>query len=300
MTSIATAAQARGVRCHVDACIGGWLLPYLRRDDPELSAFSFLVPGVTSISVDLHKYGYTPKGVSILLHRSPDLRCPQYFASARWPGYTMINSTMQSTRSGGPLAAAWAVTRFIGHDGYARLARQVRNGVRILITQITEIDHLRVLGEPDSSLLAVAGDDHLDVFTLCDELHLRGWHAQPQLSFGPFPPTMHRSVSAATTLHLPEFIDALRGSVKSASAAGPVTLDPRIATAVTRLDPTGLDATAFADLLQVAGLAGPDGLTLPERLAPVNALLDAAPGPIREALLISFLDQLSRPNRSRA
>ena len=69
VTQIATAAQAAGVRCHVDACIGGWLLPYLRRDDPELPAFSFLVPGVTSISVDLHKYGFTPKGVSILLHR---------------------------------------------------------------------------------------------------------------------------------------------------------------------------------------------------------------------------------------
>ena len=233
VTSIATAAQARGVRCHVDACIGGWLLPYLRRDDPELPAFSFLVPGVTSISVDLHKYGYTPKGVSILLHRSPDLRRSQYFASARWPGYTMINSTMQSTRSGGPLAAAWAVTRFIGHDGYARLARQVRDGVQILIAEISEIDHLRVLCQPDSSLLAIATDDHLDVFTLCDELQLRGWHAQPQLSFGPFPPTMHVSVSAATTLHLPAFIDALRGSVKSASATGPVTLDPQVAAAVT-------------------------------------------------------------------
>jgi glutamate/tyrosine decarboxylase-like PLP-dependent enzyme len=249
VTSIATAAQARGVRCHVDACIGGWLLPYLRRDDPELPAFSFLVPGVTSISVDLHKYGYTPKGVSILLHRSPDLRRSQYFASARWPGYTMINSTMQSTRSGGPLAAAWAVTRIIGHDGYTRLARQVRDGVQILIAEISVIDHLRVLCQPESSLLAIATDDHLDVFTLCDELQLRGWHAQPQLSFGPFPPTVHVSVSAATTLHLPAFIDALRGSVKSASATGPVTLDPQVAAAVTQLDPAGLDETAFADLL---------------------------------------------------
>ncbi|HLL62887.1 MAG TPA: aminotransferase class V-fold PLP-dependent enzyme, partial [Propionibacteriaceae bacterium] len=100
VTQIATAAQAAGVRCHVDACIGGWLLPFLRRDDPELPAFSFLVPGVTSISVDLHKYGFTPKGVSILLHRDAALRRPQYFATAGWPGYTMINAGVQSTRSG--------------------------------------------------------------------------------------------------------------------------------------------------------------------------------------------------------
>ena len=146
VTQIATAAQAAGVRCHVDACIGGWLLPYLRRDDPELPAFSFLVPGVTSISVDLHKYGFTPKGVSILLHRDAALRRPQFFATAAWPGYTMINSTMQSTKSGGPLAAAWAVTRMIGDEGYLALARRVRDGQRLLVDAVsTDFDHLRVL-----------------------------------------------------------------------------------------------------------------------------------------------------------
>jgi glutamate/tyrosine decarboxylase-like PLP-dependent enzyme len=173
ITQIATDAQARGVRCHVDACIGGWLLPYLLRDDPEIPAFSFLVPGVTSISVDLHKYAYTPKGASILLHRNPELRRAQFFATAGWPGYTMINSTLQSTKSGGPLAAAWAVTRFIGDDGYAALARQVRDGMQYLVE------------------------------------------------------------------------------------------------------------------------AG--GSVLPERMAGVNALLDAAPGPVREALVTAFVDQLSRP-----
>ncbi len=300
VTQIATEAQARGVRCHVDACIGGWLLPYLRRDDPGLPAFSFLVPGVTSISVDLHKYGYTPKGVSILLHRSPGLRRAQYFASARWPGYTMINSTMQSTKSGGPLAAAWAVTRFIGDEGYARLAQQVRDGVRTLITEIAEIDHLQVFSEPEASLIAIRPDDQLDVFTLCDELLVRGWYAQPQLRFAGFPATMHLSISAATVARLPEFVDALGGAVKSAIATGPVVLNAQLKAAITDLDPAELDQAAFADLLQAAGLVGGDGLALPERMAPVNALLDAAPPALREALLISFLDQLSRPERAAA
>jgi glutamate/tyrosine decarboxylase-like PLP-dependent enzyme len=296
VTQIATAAQAARVRCHVDACIGGWLLPFLRRDDPELPAFSFLVPGVTSISVDLHKYGFTPKGVSILLHRDAALRRPQFFATAGWPGYTMINSTMQSTKSGGPLAAAWAVTRMIGDEGYLALARRVRDGQRALVAAVnTEFDHLQVLTAPDASLVALAGDAEVDVFTVCDELLARGWYAQPQLSFGPFPATLHVSISPATEVE--EFIDALRGAEKSAAAEGPVRVDPGVAALLSGLDATALDDAAFDRLLALAGLADEGGLVLPERMAPVNALLDAAPIPLREQLVTAFVDRLSRPGR---
>ena len=98
---LAAIAAERGIRCHVDACIGGWMLPFLpAQDRASVPAWTFAVPGVTSISVDLHKYAYTPKGASLLLHRTPELRRPQYFAAANWPGYTMLNSTMQSTKSG--------------------------------------------------------------------------------------------------------------------------------------------------------------------------------------------------------
>src|SRR5690606_18032946 len=97
---IAAHAAERGIRCHVDACIGGWVLPYAARLGRQVPPWTFAVEGVTSISVDLHKYGYTPKGASILLHRSPAHRRPQYFAHADWPGYTMLNSTLQSTKSG--------------------------------------------------------------------------------------------------------------------------------------------------------------------------------------------------------
>ncbi len=297
VTQIATDAQARGVRCHVDACIGGWLLPYLRRDDPELPAFSFLVPGVTSISVDLHKYAYTPKGVSILLHRTAGLRRPQFFASANWPGYTMINTTTQSTKSGGPLAAAWAVTRFIGDEGYARLARQVRDGMRTLLAGVADIAHLRVLVTPDSSLVAIAADEQVDVFTICDELLARGWFAQPQLRVGAFPATLHLSLSAATIPILPEFLAALDAAVTAAVSAGPVRVDPRVAGAVSQIDPKTLDDVGFAQLLQLAGLTGSGGLALPERMAPVNALLDLAPPALREQLLVAFLDQLTRPRQ---
>src|SRR5699024_1771117 len=144
---VAAAAAERGVRCHVDACIGGWVLPYLDRlavheGRSPLDPWDFRAAGVTSVSVDLHKYAYTPKGVSVLLHRDPALRRPQFFASADWPGYTMLNSTTQSTKSGGPLAAAWAVVRYIGDDTYAELAARAHDGVRALAAGVREIEQL--------------------------------------------------------------------------------------------------------------------------------------------------------------
>lgn len=290
---IAAAAASRGVRCHVDACVGGWVLPYLDDAPP----WTFAVDGVTSISVDLHKYAYTPKGVSLLLHRDPGLRRPQYFASASWPGYTMLNSTVQSTKSGGPLAAAWAVVHHIGDDGYRRLVAQAREATLALADAVATIPGLSVVVAPDATLLTLATDDSCDVFTLADEMLARGWFVQPQMAFRSMPATLHITLSAATAPSVPEFTAALRESVDAARTAGLVQVTPQLAAMAATLDPATLDDAAFDGLLQVAGLAGADGdLALPERMAPVNALLDVAPPRLREALLLAFLDRLSRPS----
>jgi sphinganine-1-phosphate aldolase len=289
---IAALAAARGIRCHVDACIGGWVLPHLDTATP----WTFAVEGVTSVSVDLHKYAYTPKGVSVLLHRTAALRSTHLFASANWPGYTMLNATMQSTRSGGPLAAAWAVTRRIGLDGYAELARRAREATLAIARAADGIPGLRVLVTPDSTLLALATDDSCDAFTVADEMLERGWYVQPQLSFGNLPPTLHLTLSAATVPAVDELVDDLSDAVASARAAGPVRVDPGVAAVVGGLDPASLDEAGFARVLAAAGLAGADGsLALPTRMAGVNALLDACPPALREALLVGVLDRLSRP-----
>jgi len=292
VTEIAGLAAERGIRCHVDACIGGWVLPHLDGTPP----WTFAVEGVTSISVDLHKYAYTPKGVSVLLHRTPALRRGHFFASANWPGYTMLNSTMQSTRSGGPLAAAWAVTQRIGVEGYARLAHEARDATLAVADAVDGIPGLRVLTAPDSTLVALVADESCDVFTVADEMLERGWFVQPQMSFVDVPPTLHLTLSAATAPSVPELVVALRESVDAARAAGPVAIDPGLAGLVGAIDPATLDDQGFAGLLVAAGLAGSDGaLALPRRMAPVNALLDACPPALREALLLGVLDRLSRP-----
>jgi len=289
---IAALAAARGIRCHVDACIGGWVLPHL----DDVPPWTFAVEGVTSVSVDLHKYAYTPKGVSLLLHRTAALRSTHLFASADWPGYTMLNATMQSTRSGGPLAAAWAVTHRIGVDGYADLARRAREATVRIAQAARGIAGLQVVAAPDATLLALATDGSCDVFTIADEMLTRGWFVQPQMSFRDLPPTLHLTLSAATAPSVPELLEALADAVSAARAAGPAQVDPGLAALVAGIDPAALDDEGFARLLGAAGLAGPDGsLALPERMAPVNALLDACPPPLREALLLGVLDRMSRP-----
>lgn len=297
---IAAASAAAGVRCHVDACIGGWVLPYLRRDEPSQQPWTFAVPGVTSISVDLHKYAYTPKGVSILLHASSELRRPHLFASARWPGYTMLNTTTQSTKSGGPLAAAWAVVHRIGDDGYAELARHARAATLDLARAVSDLPALSLAAQPDSTLLAVTADETCDVFTIADELLTRGWYAQPQMSFGDLPATLHFSLSAATAESSAQIAADLAAATTAATEAGPIAPSEHLVAAASSIDPEHLDEETFAGLLKVAGLSdGAGGLALPERMASVNALLDALPPDLREALLVGVIDRLTRPTPPR-
>ena len=202
--------------------------------------------------MDLHKYAYAPKGTSILLHRTPALRAPQFFASADWPGYTMLNATMQSTKSGGPLAAAWAVVNTLGDAGYATLSAQVFEAVDRIVAGIG--GPLRVVVPPDSTLVALATDDSCDPFTICDEMAARGWYVQPQMSYAGSPATIHLSVSAATLASVEDFLTALGASVQAAVAAGPVRVDPDVVAFIEALDPAALSDDDFDGLLAASGL----------------------------------------------
>jgi sphinganine-1-phosphate aldolase len=279
VAELAAVAAAAGVRCHVDACFGGWTLPYLRRLGANVPPFDFAVPGVTSISVDLHKYAYCPKGVSILLHRDEDLRRPQYFGYAGWPGYTMVNPVVSSTRSGGPIAGAYAVLRHLGDSGYLALAARTREAVRGLATPVSDVDGLRLLAPAETTVVCFTSDGDPDLFVLADELAARGWHTQPQFAFGELPASIHLTVTAAVAPQVAAFATDLAAAVDAARAAGPVVLPP--------VDPTA----PLPELLAALGLSG----GLPERMATVNTLLNAVPPALRERLLIDFLSHLQRP-----
>jgi sphinganine-1-phosphate aldolase len=294
IAEIAAVAAARGVRMHVDACIGGWVLPHFRRLGKAVPEFGFAVDGVTSVSVDLHKYAYCPKGTSVLLHADAELRRGHFFAGAGWPGYTMLNSTLQSTRSGGPLAAAWAVVQHLGDDGYLALAQASLDAVEKMRAEIAAVGGVRLLAEPDSTLLALTTDDGVDLFTVADEMKARGWYVQPQFAHESSPANLHLTITAANRGDEAEFGAALRESVAESRAAGPVEVEENIAEFLADLDPDALSQEEFGALLAAAGMGS--GAGLPERMAEINAMLAIARPKLRERLLQEFLGLLYRPS----
>lgn len=291
VADVAGIAAANGVRCHVDACFGGFLLPYLRRLGVPVPAFDLSVPGVTSISVDLHKYAYTPKGVSVLLHRDADLRRPQYFAWADWPGYTMVNPGVSSTRSGGPIAAAYATLRHLGDAGYLELARQTMAAVDALVAAVSTVEGLRLLGAPGRSSVVcfTAEDTTVDVFVLADELTALGWHTQPQLRWGGLPASIHLTVTAAVAPQSDRFAADLAEAVAATRRRGPVPVPPELLA----LRPQDVTPQLVAQLAANLGLTGGGP---PAAMAGVNAILDRAPARLRERLLVEFLSLLQTPH----
>src|SRR5687768_15167499 len=168
--SIGKLALGKNISFHVDGCIGAFILSTAREGGYAIEDFDFTVPGVTSISMDLHKYAYCPKGASVVLYRNAELRAEQYFACAGWTGYTMINPTILSSKSGGAVAAAWATLHAFGERGYLDAARSILEARRAVVRGIEAIDGLRVLGRPESSLVAFTTEGGASVFHVADEM----------------------------------------------------------------------------------------------------------------------------------
>jgi sphinganine-1-phosphate aldolase len=198
-------AQAHGLLCHVDACVGGFVLPFVRKLGYSVPDFDFRVPGVTSMSADLHKYAYAAKGASVILYRSRALRRYQFHVYTDWPGGVYASPSMTGTRPGGAIAAAWAVLHYLGEEGYLALAGEVMGTSRKLQDGIRAIPGLTILGEPVGSILAIASDT-LDAYQVGDEMARRGWCLDRQQ----LPPSLHMTVTPAHTRAADRFLDDLR------------------------------------------------------------------------------------------
>lgn len=160
---------------HVDACIGGFMLPFMKQLGYYVPEYDFTLPGVTSISADLHKYGYAAKGASVILYKTADLRKLQFFVSTEWPGGVYGSSSVAGSRPGGAIAAAWAALMSIGEDGYLELARTTMEVTDKIRKGIEAIPGLYLMGKPDMSILAFTSDT-MNVYELADELNNAGWH----------------------------------------------------------------------------------------------------------------------------
>lgn len=174
--AIGALARKHRLPLHVDACVGGWQLPWLEKLGRPVPRWDFRVPEVTSISADLHKYGYASKGASVLLWRSMSAMKHQFFVSTDFPGGIYASPTLIGTRPGGPIAAAWAALRSLGEDGYLRLAAQAADAADRLRAGLARIPGLVVLGEPDATIVAWgAAPGGPDVYAVADRLEARGW-----------------------------------------------------------------------------------------------------------------------------
>ena len=226
VAEIAELAASVGASCHVDACMGGFVLPFAAIEDPDAwgsPPWDLAVEGVTTISADLHKLGYAPKGASVILHRSRQLRRYQTFDFNGWLGGRYVTPNLQGTRSGLPMAAAWAVVRHLGMDGYRRLVRSTIEAADRIRVGVRAVDGLTVPGDPRHHLLSITSDpscgESIDVFALGDAMAARGWHHDRQ---GP-PDGLHLTVSAGNVPIVAEWLEDLAGAVVEARAAAPGT-----------------------------------------------------------------------------
>ncbi|WP_395154613.1 pyridoxal phosphate-dependent decarboxylase family protein [Ilumatobacter sp.] len=211
--AIAALAKSVGANCHVDACMGGFVLPFAERLGREVQPWDFRVDGVTTISADIHKLGYAPKGVSVILHDTKESRNYQTFVFDDWLGGFYASPNMQGTRSGLPMACAWAVMQHLGIDGYVELTQQTLINADLMRAGIMGIDGIRVLGDSQLHLIAMAAESGsgIDMFALGDALLARGWYHDRQTP----PDNLHSTVSNTNTGVIEDYLGDLAECVSA-------------------------------------------------------------------------------------
>ncbi len=268
VAEIGALAKRTGRWFHVDACVGGFVLPFLEGSP----AFDFSVETVDSISVDLHKYGYAPKGASLVLYRNRELRSHQFFATASWTGYPVANATVQSTRSGAPLAAAWATVEHLGVPGYRRLVSDAWEATGAVLDALRPDATVDVLAEPDAPLFAVSS---ANVFSHAAKMRQRGWMVGVTPSFGPSPAHLHLTMTAG---HLPRVAELATDLLETADPE-PLPESP--------LAGVGLEAVPPEVIGQLL-----DSIDFEADRALIDAAVDSLDPSARAGLISAFLQHL--------
>jgi len=200
----------KNIPLHVDACVGGYLLPFIEKLGHKLPLWDFRVPGVTSISADTHKYGFAAKGASTILYRSLDIMTYQFFVFENWPGGIFASPALLGTRPGGAYAAAWAAIQSIGQNGYMKIAADTLEATQGLMSGINAIPELEVIGKPLTSLFSYHSiSKDVNIYAVGDQMEKRGW----QIDRLQRPAALHAMV---TPLHLEvvkQYLKDLKASV---------------------------------------------------------------------------------------
>jgi glutamate/tyrosine decarboxylase-like PLP-dependent enzyme len=208
-------AEERNIPLHVDACLGGFLLPFMEAAGAALPLWDFRVKGVRSISADVHKYGFSAKGASVILYRSMDFLEHQFFVSQDWPGGVFLSHGLLGTRPGGAIAAAWASLMAIGRDGYIEYAKTTMSATAALREGIAAIPGLAILGSPLTGIFAFGSTEPgLDIYAVGDQLGAKGWHVDRLQR----PEGLHAMITPRHANIVSEYLADLREAVETVRA----------------------------------------------------------------------------------
>ncbi|XP_030960514.1 sphingosine-1-phosphate lyase isoform X1 [Quercus lobata] len=212
-------ATSFGICLHVDLCLGGFVLPFARKLGYPIPPFDFTVKGVTSISVDVHKYGLAPKGTSVVLYKNHDIRKHQFVAVTEWSGGLYVSPTIAGSRPGGLIAGAWAAMMSLGEEGYLENTKKIMEVSKRLQKGIEEIPELFIIGRPDMTIVAF-GSNVVDIFEVNDTMSSKGWH----LNALQRPNSIHMCLTLQHVPIVEEFLRDLTESVKTVKEnPGPIS-----------------------------------------------------------------------------
>ena len=270
---------------HVDACIGGMMLPFLRELGHHIPSFDFLVPGVTSISADLHKYGYAAKGASVILYKNKALRKFQFSVYTKWPGGVYGSPTIAGSKPGGAIAAAWAALNGIGKDGYLKLTDRAIQATLLIRKGIEKFEDFEIMGEPKGCIIAF-NSPTLDMYQIADELNLRGWNFERLQR----PPGIHLTVSQTHLDLVDDFLDDLSSSVEQVKKLSLGKINTAIQTAtikrLVKILPNGLIAKLQKQFSGNAALKN-------DRTAAMYGMMGVISGEDLDEIVLDLLDKLN-------
>jgi len=211
---IAEIASRHQLPLHVDACIGGFMLPWLEKLGYELPLWDFRLEGVSSISADVHKFGFGSKGASVLVYRGMDLMHHQFIVTTDFPGGIYISPTLMGTRPGGPIAAAWAAMKHLGEKGYLSIAKQLMEAAQKLRLGLAGIPGIAIVGKPCMNILSYTTENNKpDIFVIADQMEEKGWTMDRQQ----FPDCIHQTVLPTNAGVVDQYLVDLREAVAYAN-----------------------------------------------------------------------------------
>jgi len=208
IADLAALAKKNGIPFHTDACLGGFYLPWARRFNSDIPSFDFAVDGVTSISVDTHKYGYATKGTSVILFKNEDLRRRMYHVVTEWPGGTYASPTIAGSRPGGLLACAWASLVACGQSGYYEKAQGIDQAAKTIKAGVRSIPGLELIGDSHSSVIAFTSKE-MNIYKVNDQMSKHGYN----LNALHRPNALHVCLTAQSIGRGAQFVQDLKESV---------------------------------------------------------------------------------------